>query len=101
MKQAMEYNIFESSSDKEQEKSKSVIDFLASRYLEENPVSSEEIDAIQTEMDPYYENIPFSASAKLFQLVYDLCGCYESAAFREGLRIGLCLRNEIATERNT
>lgn len=86
--------------DKKQKEINSIIEFLATRYLEENPVTSDEIAAIQKEMDPYYENIPFSASARLFQLVYDLCGHYEAAAFREGLRIGLRLKNEIEAKMN-
>ena len=47
-------------------------------------------------MGPYYENVPFAVSEKLFQLVYDLCSSYEEAAFRAGLLLGLHLQNTIA-----
>ncbi|MBQ8910852.1 MAG: hypothetical protein IJY91_07425 [Oscillospiraceae bacterium] len=100
MNQSIEQKNNEMTFGQKQEEINSIIEFLASRYLEENPVTSDEIAAIQKEMDPYYENIPFSASGRLFQLVYDLCGHYESAAFRDGLRIGLRLKNEIEAKMN-
>lgn len=52
----------------------SVLDYLTMCYLEEHPVSSERITAIQDEMAPYYEGVPFAASERLFELVYNLCG---------------------------
>lgn len=73
-----------------------ILEFLASRYLEEHPVSSQEIKSIEKEMAPYYENAPFEASCQLFQTVYDLCSHYENTAFREGLRVGLQLAKELS-----
>lgn len=78
----------------------SILEFLAARYLEEYPVTSGEIKAIQSQMDPYFESLGADNSNKLFGLVYDLCGNYEAAAFREGLYVGLRLREEIAENRN-
>ena len=72
-----------------------LLDYLTSRYLEDHPISSERVKAIQDEMAPYYEAVSFVASERLFCLVYDLCGAYEDAAFREGLMVGLHLCNEI------
>lgn len=73
----------------------SVLDYLTACYLEDHPISSERVKAIQDEMAPYYEGVSFAVSEQLFQLVYDLCGAYEDAAFREGLKVGLHLCNEI------
>lgn len=73
-----------------------VLEYLTSCYLEENPVSSREIVAIEEEMAPYYENVSFEESEKRFRLVYALCGKYEEAGFRAGLQVGLRLREEIA-----
>lgn len=75
----------------------SVLDYLTVCYLEEYPISSERVKEIQDKMAPYYEGVPFAVSEQLFQLVYDLCGAYEDAAFREGLKVGLHLGNEIRT----
>ena len=72
-----------------------VLDFLEKCYLEENPVESEETKAIEKEMGPIYEALPLEMSDKLFRLVYDLCGKYEKAAFREGMRVGLHLWEEL------
>ena len=72
-----------------------VVDYLAVCYLEDNPISSTQIKAIEGEMEPYYEGIPFAASERLFSLVYGLCSAYQEAAFREGLKVGLHLQNEI------
>ena len=73
----------------------SILDFLASRYLEEHPVTSDEIERIAMEMEPYYESIPFCNSSDLFRKVYDLCGSYEKTAFREGMLVGLQLAKEL------
>lgn len=73
----------------------SMIEFLASRYLEEHPITSNEIKKIETEMEPYYKNIPFDVSCNLFRKVYDLCSYYEGTAFREGLIVGLQLAKEL------
>ena len=72
-----------------------ILDYLASRYLEEYPITSDQIKAIQEEMAPYFENTPFETSNHLFQLVYSLCGAYEDTAFREGFKVGLHLCHEI------
>lgn len=73
----------------------SIMEFLAKQYLEENPIESDKIREIQMQMAPYYEKIDLDASNKLFMLVYDLCEAYEDAAFREGLHMGVRLRQEI------
>ena len=73
-----------------------VLDYLVDCYLEDNPVSSKKIKEIQEEMGPYYENVPFAVSERLFQLVYDLCSAHENASFRSGLLLGLHLQNAIA-----
>lgn len=72
-----------------------VLDFLEQCYLEENPVECERTKALEKEMSPIYEALPFDMSEKLFCFVYKLCGEYEKAAFREGIRVGLHLRHEL------
>lgn len=76
-------------------KAEGILDYLEQCYLEENPVQSAETKAIEEEMGPIYEALPFEMSEKLFRLIYGLCGKYEKAAFREGLRVGLHLREEL------
>ena len=76
-------------------KAEGILDYLEQCYLEENPVESEETKAIEKEMGPIYEALPLEMSDKLFRLVYDLCGKYEKAAFREGRRVGLHVREEL------
>ena len=73
----------------------SILDYLASCYLEEHPIASDQIKTIQEEMALYFEETPFETSNHLFQLVYGLCGAYEEAAFREGFKVGLHLFHEI------
>lgn len=73
-----------------------VLGYLTKRYLEDNPISSEEIKKIEQEMGPYYENVPFATSERLFQLVYDLCDAYGETAFQAGITMGLHLREEIS-----
>lgn len=68
---------------------KSVLDYLTECYMDEYPVSSEEIKKIEKEMEPIFEKLCLAESDKLFRLVYDLCGSYERAAFREGVKVGL------------
>ena len=72
-----------------------VLDFLEQCYLEENPVECERTKALEKEMSPIYEALPFDMSEKLFCFVYKLCGEYEKAAFREGIRVGLHLHHEL------
>lgn len=72
-----------------------VLNYLVTCYLDDTPVSSDRIKEIQNKMEPYYENVPFETSNRLFALVYDLCSAYEDAAFREGLLVGLHLQKEI------
>lgn len=72
-----------------------ILDYLVSCYLEEYPITSNEIKTIQEEMAPYFKDTPFEASNHLFQLVYGLCSAYEDAAFREGFKVGLHLCHEI------
>ena len=76
-----------------------VIDFLIASYQEENPISGKEIDVIEKEIAPYYEELPFEGSSRLFILVYKLCAAYEKAALREGIMIGLHLKEEIGEMR--
>lgn len=73
-----------------------VLGCLTKRYLEDNPISSEEIKKIEQEMGPYYENVPFATSERLFQLVYDLYDAYGESAFQAGFTMGLHLREEIS-----
>jgi hypothetical protein len=82
----------------EQKDVQRILDYLVLCYLEEHPVASENIKAIQKEITPYFEDTPFEASNHLFRLVYDLCGAYEDAAFREGFKVGLHLCHEIGKE---
>ena len=77
----------------------SIVEYLTECYLEDHPVSDEEILKIQKEMAPYYENVPFVTSERLFNMVYNLCGAYERAAFREGLLMGLHLFDEVSTKK--
>lgn len=72
-----------------------LLDYIIVGYLEDNPVSSRRIKEIEAEMAPYYENVSFDTSEKLFRFVYDLCGNYEKAAFREGVLVGLRLQKEM------
>ena len=69
---------------------------LTRRYMEDNPIESEKIHGIEKEMEPYYENVSFAASERLFRLVYDLCDAYGDAAFQAGLLMGLHLRDAIS-----
>ena len=72
-----------------------ILDFLEQCYLEENPIESTQIQAIEEELSPMYEALPFDLSQKLFCFVYKLCGAYEKAAFREGMRVGLHLQEAL------
>lgn len=73
-----------------------ILAYLARHYMEDNPIESEKIREIEQEMEPYYENVPFAASERLFRLVYDLCDAYGDAAFQAGITMGLHLREEIS-----
>lgn len=73
-----------------------VFDYLTQCYIEDNPVSSDQIKSIENEMAPYYEEVSFEASERLFTMVYDLCSAYETAAFRDGFAAGFCFAEEMA-----
>lgn len=77
------------------ENESNLLEYMVKCYLEEKPISSPQIKKIEEEMSPYYEDVSFEASEKLFRLVYDLCGSYEEAAFREGVLVGLRLQKEV------
>lgn len=72
-----------------------ILQHLTECYLENNPVSNSEVEAIEDELSPWFECISFENSAKMFTMIYDLCEQYEKAAFQEGLKVGLHLRHDI------
>lgn len=73
----------------------SILRILVEAYLEEYPITGEQIKLLENKLSPVFECIPLDLSNDLFQAVYTLCWEYGRAGFCEGLRTGLSLQREI------
>lgn len=80
---------------KNQTEPASVLTFLSECYLESNPVKSEPIRQLESELEPFFDALPIDISNRIFGLLYSLCYQYESAAFSAGLQTGIRLSFEI------
>ncbi|MBO5078083.1 MAG: hypothetical protein J6B67_00175 [Oscillospiraceae bacterium] len=73
----------------------SALQILAEAYLEEYPITGEQINILESKLSPVFDCVPLDLSNDLFQTVYTLCWEYGKAGFCTGLRTGLRLQREI------
>ncbi len=76
----------------------SVLQLLVTGYLEDHPISSEQIKRLEKELEPYLDGEPVWRADILFRSIYDLCGAYQEAALIAGLRMGIRLAMELGEE---
>lgn len=76
----------------------SVLQLLVTGYLEDHPISSEQIKRLEKELEPYLDGKPVWRADILFRSIYDLCGAYQEAALIAGLRMGIRLAMEFGEE---
>ena len=72
-----------------------LLEYLYRYYVNDNPVSSDELEALFQTLEPVFEALPLDESDLLFRTVCDICTAHERAAFLEGIQVGARLLSEL------
>lgn len=76
----------------------SVLEVLYWYYAENNPIDNQKIRDSFAKLRSQFPNLSIQGFDPIFTTVSDLCVEHERLAFHEGLRVGVELMMELATE---
>lgn len=74
-----------------------VLDLLWESYIGSNPMADADIHQALAALEPIHKALSIHDSDKLNDIVLDLSYSYERAAFLEGIRLGVCLQEELSS----